>query len=409
MQEKIITPLARQSSGAGQVSRHNLPVQFTPLIGRELEVQAVCTLLQRPEVRLVTLIGPGGVGKTRLGLQVAAELSEDFTHDIYFVPLAPVSDPDQVMFTLAQTLELKEAGEQSLPGLLKAFLRDKHCLLLLDNFEQVMAAAPRLSDLLTDCPQLKILVTSRAALRIWGEYEFPVSPLAMPDLKRLPDLETLSQYAAIALFIQSAHAIKPNFQLTKANARALAEICVRLDGLPLAIELAAARIKLLPPHALLGRLEHRLQILTTGVKNMPARQQTLRNTIAWSYNLLDASEQQLFRRLSIFVGGCTLEAAEAVCNRANDIAMGVLEGVTSLIDKSLLQQVEQVTSEGEEPRLMMLETIREYGLECLVARGEWEITRACACCLLSDPDGGGKAGTCGSTASYVVRAFGTGA
>jgi predicted ATPase len=253
-----------------------------------------------------------------------------------------------------------------------AHLRDKQILLLLDNFEQVATAAPALAELLAGCPYVKMLVTSRAALHIRVEQEFVVSPLALPELKDLPDSASLLQIASVALFTQCARATVPDFKLTNSNTRVIAEICTYLDGLPLAIELAAARIKLLPPGVLLARLEHRLQILTSGAKDAPARHQTLRNTLAWSYDLLDAEEQRLFRRLCVFIGGCTLYAVAAVCNAGDDLAMPVLDGVASLLDKSLLQQVER---EGVEPRLLMLETIREYGLERLAASGELDITR----------------------------------
>ena len=352
--------------------RPNLPAQLTPLIGRKQEVASVRTLLQHPEVRLVTLTGPGGVGKTRLGLEVAADLLDDFPDGVCFVPLAPISDPDLVVPALAQALGIKEAGEQPEADLLQAYLQDKRLLLLLDNFEQVAAAAPRLADLLSGSPQLKILVTSRAVLHIRGEHEFPVPPLALPDLTHLPGSESLLQYAAVALFLHCAQAARPDFQVTPANTRTIAEICVRLDGLPLAIELAAARVKLLPPQALLTRLGHRLQVLTSGARDAPVRQQTLRNTLAWSYDLLDAEEQQLFRRLSVFAGGCTLEAVEGLYTALGELPAAVLDGVASLMDKSLLRQVEQ---EGEEPRLLMLATIREYGLEALAASGEMESTR----------------------------------
>jgi predicted ATPase/class 3 adenylate cyclase len=348
---------------------NNLPAQPTPLIDREKEMARIYQLLRREDVRLLTLTGTGGVGKTRLGLETAAGLLNEFAGGVCFVPLATISDPDLVVPTIAQTLGVREAGDWPLLERLKAYLRNRRLLLFLDNFEQVLAAAPRLSELLQACPELKMLVTSRAVLHVYGEHEFPVLPLPVPDLSHLPESEALARYAAVALFIQHAQAVKPDFKMTHANARAIAEICARLDGLPLAIELAAARVKLLSPQALLARLAHRLEVLTSGSRDVPARQQTLRNALAWSYNLLDAEEQRLFRRLSVFVGGCTLEAVEAMYTTLGDMAAPVLDGVASLIDKSLLQKVEQ---EGEELHLLMLETIREYGLECLAASGEME-------------------------------------
>ncbi|HEX6483080.1 MAG TPA: protein kinase [Ktedonobacteraceae bacterium] len=356
---------------AGPMFKREQPAPLTPLIGRLQEVAAACALLQRPEVRLLTLTGTGGVGKTRMALQVATELQERFVDGISFVSLALISDPRLVVPAIAQTLGIKEAGERPLVDLLQACLRDQHLLLLLDNFEQVMAAVPELSNLLAACPHLKILVTSRAVLHINGEYEFPVPPLELPDLNHLPENETLSQNASVALFLQRAVAVMPNFQLTSANARAIAEICVRLDGLPLAIELAAARIKLLPPKTLLARLEHRFQVLTSGAQDVPARQQTLYNTLAWSYNLLDAEEQRLFRRLSAFACCCTLAALEAIYRDLGDMPAYVLDGVASLIDKSLVQ----MEQEGEEPRFGMLQTIHEFGLEVLQVGGEMESTR----------------------------------
>jgi len=350
---------------------NNLPIQFTSLIGREKEVAAVQNLLCREDIRLLTLTGTGGTGKTRLGLQVAAELNDSFADGVFFVNLAPISDPDLVVPTIAQTLGLQETGDQPLLDLLKAYLREKHLLLLLDNFEQVVSAALLVADLLAACPKLKVLVTSRVVLHMRAEQEFAVPPLALPDLKRLPDLVALSQYEAIALFVLRAQAVKLEFQITNANTSAIAGICARLDGLPLAIELAAARIKLLPPQTLLVRLRQRLQVLTSGAQDVPMRQQTLRNTLAWSYNLLDAQEQRLFRRLSVFAGGCTLEAIESVCMTLDGNADQVLDAVASLIDKNLLQQSER---EEEKPRLVMLETIHEYGSECLAASGETEAT-----------------------------------
>ena len=354
-----------------------LPTYLNPLLGREQEVQAACSLLQRPEVRLLTLTGPGGVGKTRLGVQVASDLMHAFANGVCFVSLAPISDPELVLPTIAQALDLPEAGDagqgpaQPLERL-NTYLHEKHVLLLLDNFEHVVTAAPALVELLGACPGLKMLVTSRAVLRVQGEYESAVPPLALPALSDPPDAEAVSHSAAVALFVQRAQGSRPDFHLTDANAPVIVEICTRLDGLPLAIELAAARIKLLTPQALLARLEHRLQVLTSGTRDLPARQQTLRSTITWSYELLPEGSQRLFRRFSVFVGGCTLGAAEAVCGDTDAVASDVLDGIASLLDNSLLQQTEQA---GDEPRFVLLETIREYGRACLEASGEGEETR----------------------------------
>ncbi len=269
---------------------NNLPVQFTQLIGREQQIAAVQHLLHREDVRLVTLTGPGGTGKTRLGLQVAAELCDLFTDGVYFVNLAPISDAEFVVPTIAQTLGLREVAGQSLPERLQEELHQKQLLLVLDNFEQVVSAAPQLVDLLATCPRLKLLVTSREVLHVWAEHEFAMPPLAVPDPTHPPELAALPHYEAVTLFIERAQAVKSDFQVTDANARAVAEICMRLDGLPLAIELAAARVKLFTPQALLSRLEQRLQVLTSGARDAPIRQQSLRNTIAWSYELLHAQE-----------------------------------------------------------------------------------------------------------------------
>jgi predicted ATPase/class 3 adenylate cyclase/DNA-binding CsgD family transcriptional regulator len=352
---------------------NNLPIQPTPFIGREREVAAVGQLLRREDVHLVTLTGPGGTGKTRLALQAAAELSDLFVDGIYFVDLAPISDPALVIVAIAQSLNIREVGGQPLMERLKDELQRKQILLLLDNFEQVVSAAVQVADLLANCPQLKVIVTSRVVLHVQAEQEFFVPSLSLPDPNHLPDLVALSQYESVALFIRRAQSVKPDFQVTNANAPAVAETCVRLDGLPLALELAAARMKLLSPEALLARLGQPLHVLTGGPRDVVARQQTLRNTIEWSYQLLDAHEQWLFRVLSVFVGGGALPAIEALCTSLGGEAEAVLDTVASLADKSLLQRMEQQAA--QEPRFSMLETIREYALERLEALGETEAAR----------------------------------
>lgn len=284
---------------------NNLPIEATTFIGREKEVVMLCDLVRRPEIRLLTLTGPGGVGKTRLGLHVAADLSELFTGGVFLVPLAPVSDPEQLVPAIAQALSIGEAGDQPLFALVKSVLSEKHLLLLLDNFEQVSEAAFQVAELLSACPRLKVLVTSRMGLHVRAEREFAVPPLSLPDLKHLPEPAALSQYEAVALFIERAQAARSDFQVTNANAPAVAAICTRLDGLPLALELAAARIKHFSPQTLLSRLEQGLSILSGGARDLPIRQQTLRATIAWSYELLSPEERQLFRRFAVFVDGCT--------------------------------------------------------------------------------------------------------
>jgi len=366
------TPVTDEKAATDSSVRfQNLPALLTPLIGREPQEQAIRALLLRPEVRLLTLTGTAGIGKTRLAEKVATDLLEVFPQGVCLVQLAPISDADLVVPTIAQTLGLRDVEERSLFSSLKAFLRDKHLLLLLDNFEQVLPAAPGLVELLRACPSLKILLTSRAVLHVESEYEFAVPPLSLPDPLHLPAHVELLHYAAVALFVERAQMVKPTFILSEDNAAAIAQICIQLDGLPLALELAAARSKLLSPQALLGRLTHRLAVLTSGWHDAPTRQQTLRDTISWSYDLLSAQEQRCFRRLAIFVGGWTLEAAEAVCSRAASLSLPAMDLVASLLDKSLLQQSDR----GEdEPRLLMLETIREYALERLADSGELEAT-----------------------------------
>ncbi len=350
----------------------NVPMPLTPLIGREQELQAARDLLLRPEVRLVTLTGAGGIGKTHLALALGNELQETFAEGVSFVSLAATYDSELAIPAIVHALGLKEIGDRSPMQLLKTFLHDKHLLIVLDNFEQVLPAAPHLSDLLSSCPQLKILVTSRALLHVWGEYAFRVPPLEVPDLQQLPDLESLSQIASIALFVQRAEAILPGFQLTDENARDVAEICTRLEGVPLTLELTATYCNVLSPHALLSRLEHPIELLTGGRRDAPLRHQTLSNLLSWNDDLLTPNEHMLFRRLAIFDGGFSLKAAEAIMKVFGDMSISVLDGISALIDKSMVQQ----TAYGkEEPRLYFLETLREYGLERLGSYGELEKTR----------------------------------
>ncbi|HEX6625713.1 MAG TPA: tetratricopeptide repeat protein [Pyrinomonadaceae bacterium] len=346
---------------------NNLPIQLTPFVGRRAETDAVERLLRRADMRLLTLTGPGGSGKTRLALNVAARLVEEFPDGVFFVELEPISDPALVISTIEQTLGVKEAGGTTLAESLKKYLRSRRVLLVLDNFEQIVAAAPLVSSLLTGTLHLKVVVTSRAVLRVSGEHEFQVPPLLLPNVKGLPRAQELLQYSSVELFVQRAVAAKSDFLLTERNAQAVAEICVQLDGLPLAIELAAARVRLLPPQAMVARLEAPFKLLIGGARNLPPRQQTMSGAIAWSYDLLNDAEKRLFRRLSAFVGGATLESIAAVCDCEAQLGGDVHDGVAALVDNSLLRQVEQA---GGEPRFVMLETIREYGVERLKASGE---------------------------------------
>ena len=365
----------------------NLPVPSTALVGREREVEAARELLLEPEVRLVTVTGPGGIGKTRLALEVARELEQHFPAGVYFVPLAGVSDVRLLASVVAPALGLRESSGQSPEEALNKYLREDlraGLLLCFDNFEHLLAGAPRVAALLALGGHLKILVTSRAALHLSGEHEFPVPPLALPESRARLTPEALAQCPAVALFVQRARAVKPDFTLSGDNAVAVAEICQRLDGLPLAIELAAARIKLLSPAAMRARLESRLQLLTGGARDLPARQQTLRGAMDWSHELLTPAEQKLFRRLAVFAGGTTLEGAEAVCDTKGDLGVDILEGMASLVDKSLVQQREAGSGE---PRFVTLETVREYGLEHLAAQGEEAATRrahAAYCLVLAE-------------------------
>jgi predicted ATPase len=327
----------------------------------------------RQEARLVTLTGPGGTGKTRLAVQAAADLVNRFSDGVYFVDLAPIRDPEAVLTTIARTVGIRESSDRPLLDELVGQLQSKAMLLVLDNFEQVTAAAPRAGEVLQGCPRLKLLVTSREPLHLRGEHVRPVPPLTLPraDLRQQP-LEQLTQCEALRLFIERVMAVKPDFEVTNDNASAVTEICVRLDGLPLAIELAAARMRLFSPRALLERLGRRLQLLRGGARDLPLRQQTLRDTIDWSYELLGDGEQRLFALLSVFAG-CTFEAVETVTGEMNHhldgLKMDVFEGLDSLVDKSLIRQTDQDTGE---PRLLMLETIREYAAERLEQDSEFD-------------------------------------
>jgi len=303
---------------------------------------------------------------------LAAELADQFADGVVLVPLAPVTDPEQVVPAIIRTLSISERSGQAPLSLLTSALKDKQILLLLDNCEQVVEAAVPLAELLAACPKLKLLVTSQVLLHVQAEHAFAVLPLSLPNPKRLPDLVTLSQYEAVALFIQRTQTVKPDFALTNANAPTVAAICARLDGLPLAIELAAARSKFFAPQALLSHLEQGLAVLTGGARDLPVRQQTLRGAMAWSYNLLEPEEQMLFRRVAVFVDGCSWEAAEGVCRAAGVLETDLLEGLLSLADKSLLRQ--QESAEGK-PRFWMLQMLREFGLERLTSAAEIEPTR----------------------------------
>jgi predicted ATPase len=377
-------PPRRLASFKELATHDGLPVLRTSLIGREQELEGVKTLLQNARVRLLTLTGAGGSGKTRLAIEAARDLIRSFPGGVHLLPLAPLVDPDGIATALAHMVGLRQTAGKPLIDALVEYLKLSifaPTLLVLDNFEHVLGASPLVASLLGSSPHIRIMVTSREVLHLYGEHEYPVPPLAVPDpMRSFADIE---RNPSVRLFVERAQAANHLFELTDGNAQAVAEICRRLDGLPLAIELAAARSKCFSAQAILTRLASSLDFLTGGARDLPARQQTLRNTIDWSHTLLSASEQRLFRRLAVFVGGCTIEGAEAVCDAARDLGIDVTSGISSLVDKSLVQAGETVG----EPRFTMLETLREYAREQLVACGDELLVRrahAAYCIVLAE-------------------------
>ncbi|HKA50881.1 MAG TPA: adenylate/guanylate cyclase domain-containing protein, partial [Candidatus Dormibacteraeota bacterium] len=347
---------------------NNLPAQLTSFVGREEQIAEIRQLLGR--ARLLTLTGPGGTGKSRLALQVAAETLGDYRDGSFFVDLSPVMDPALVPAVIAQALGVSETPGVPIIEGLRTHLRDRELLLVVDNFEQVAVAGPVLEELLTTAPRVKALVTSRVVLSLRGEQEYAVPPLKPPDLRQQADPADLNRFEAVRLFTERALAVQPRFRLTAKNAGAVAEITVRLDGLPLAIELAATRTKVMTPEQMLPRLQQSLTLLTSGARRLPERQRTLRGAIAWSYDLLPEAERSLFARLSVFSGGWTLAAAEGIAE-PKELALDALEGLSALLDNSLIRADEP----NGQPRFSMLETIREFGQEQLSAADELEHVR----------------------------------
>jgi predicted ATPase/transcriptional regulator with XRE-family HTH domain len=352
----------------------NLRTPLNRLIGREHELEVIRNLILGQSVRLLTLTGPPGIGKTRLATQVGLDMLDEFPDGVFFVPLASLTEPDMVLNTIGSTLGLQDAGYEQWVPLLVNHLRDKEALLILDNFEQVIEAGPEVVGLIESCLRLNVIVTSREPLRTRGEQRYPVPPLAVPDPAGTSSAETLARFSAVSLLVDRARAVEPDFALTDENAASIAAICAQTNGLPLTIELIAARIRMLSPQALLARMvgthgSEQLQLLTGGALDLPARHRTVRDAITWSYNLLDEGERKLFARLGVFTGGWTLAAVEAICNAAGDLPLNILEGVSLLLDKSLLER-EREPNVKFEPRFTMLEVIREYAGERLAERNE---------------------------------------